>query len=113
LPLFTSGTARILDSTRLINQFASLVRKTSALGRDQVNHPPGGRDDACNASSLAMVLAAEQKPPMRFAPPQLITKSSAGYDSNTGSIHRSPALAHGPAYGGGGGLDVPFWKFKP
>ncbi len=57
LPLFTSGRARILDSKRLINQFATLERKTSSVGRDRVNHPVGGHDDCANAAALAMVLA--------------------------------------------------------
>jgi hypothetical protein len=58
LPIFTSGRARILDNKRLINQFASLERKTSSVGRDRVNHPIGGHDDCANATALAMVLAA-------------------------------------------------------
>jgi hypothetical protein len=58
LPLFTSGRARILDNKRLINQFQSLERKTSSVGRDRVNHPVGQHDDCANATALAMVLAA-------------------------------------------------------
>jgi hypothetical protein len=58
LPLFTSGRARILDNKRLINQFQSLERRTSSVGRDRVNHPTGGHDDCANATALAMVLAA-------------------------------------------------------
>lgn len=57
LPIFTSGRARILDNKRLINQFASLERKTSPIGKDRVNHGVGGHDDAANAAALAMVLA--------------------------------------------------------
>jgi hypothetical protein len=58
LPLFTSGRARLLDNPRLVNQFASLERKTSSLGRDKIDHGVGGSDDACNAAALAMVLAS-------------------------------------------------------
>ena len=58
LPLFTSGRARLLDSPRLVNQFASLERKTSSLGRDKIDHGPGGSDDACNAAALSTVLAS-------------------------------------------------------
>jgi hypothetical protein len=58
LPLFTSGRARILDNKRLINQFQSLERKTSSIGRDRVNHPIGQHDDLANATALALVLAA-------------------------------------------------------
>ena len=66
LPLFTSGRARILDNKRLINQFATLERNTSSIGRDRVNHPIGGHDDCANATALAMVLAAQPV----YAPPQ-------------------------------------------
>jgi hypothetical protein len=58
LPLFTAGRARILDNKRLINQFSTLERKTSNVGRDRVNHPIGGHEDCANATALAMVLAA-------------------------------------------------------
>jgi hypothetical protein len=66
LPLFTAGRARILDNKRLINQFQSLERKTSSVGRDRVNHPIGQHDDCANATALAMVLA---EAPI-YAPPQ-------------------------------------------
>jgi hypothetical protein len=66
LPLFTSGRARILDNKRLINQFQSLERKTSTVGRDRVNHPVGQHDDCSNATALALVLASQPiyAPPM-------------------------------------------------
>jgi hypothetical protein len=70
LPLFTSGRARILDNKRLINQFASLERKTSSVGKDRVNHGVGGHDDAANAAALAMVLAetpAKEGPTLLFS----------------------------------------------
>jgi len=57
LPLFTSGRARVLDNRRLVNQFASLERRTSPIGKDRVDHGPGGFDDLCNSAALAMVLA--------------------------------------------------------
>jgi hypothetical protein len=58
LPLFTSGRARLLDNPRMVNQFASLERRTSSLGKDKIDHPPGASDDVCNAAALAMVLAS-------------------------------------------------------
>lgn len=57
LPLFTSGRARLLDNPRLATQFKSLERRTSPIGKDRVDHGPGGFDDLCNAAALAMVLA--------------------------------------------------------
>jgi hypothetical protein len=61
LPLFTSGRARILDNKRLVNQFASLERRTSSVGKDKVDHGPGGHDDLCNAAAGALVRAAFEK----------------------------------------------------
>jgi hypothetical protein len=59
LPLFTSGRARLLDSPRLISQFAQLERRTFATGKDRVDHGRAGHDDLCNAAAGAMVLATE------------------------------------------------------
>jgi hypothetical protein len=57
LPLFSSGRVRLLDSRRTVSQFASLERRTSPVGRDRVDHGPGGHDDLCNAAAGALVLA--------------------------------------------------------
>jgi hypothetical protein len=54
LPLFTSGRVRLLDNPRLISQFAALERRSTPVGRDRVDHGPGGRDDCCNATALAL-----------------------------------------------------------
>ena len=59
LPLFTSGRARLIDSPRLISQFAALERRTFPTGRDRVDHGRGGHDDLCNAAAGALVLAAK------------------------------------------------------
>ncbi len=55
LPMLTSGRVRLLDNKRLVNQFASLERRTSPGGRDRVDHGPGGHDDLCNAAALALI----------------------------------------------------------
>jgi hypothetical protein len=62
LPLFTSGRARLLDIRRLVTQFASLERRTSPIGKDRVDHGPGGADDACNSAAGALVLAGGSGP---------------------------------------------------
>ena len=54
LPLFTSGRVRLLDNPRLVSQFAALERRSTPVGRDRVDHGPGGRDDCCNAAALAL-----------------------------------------------------------
>jgi hypothetical protein len=56
LPLFTSGRVRLLDNSRLVNQFCGLERQTFALGRERIDHGPGGMDDLCNAAALSLVL---------------------------------------------------------
>src|SRR5262245_52888262 len=48
----------LLNHTRLQNQLVSLERRTTRVGRDLVDHPPGGHDDVANAAAGALVLAA-------------------------------------------------------
>ena len=60
LPVFTSGRVRLLDHPRLVTQFASLERKTSAAGKDRVDHGPNGHDDLCNSAALALILRGSQ-----------------------------------------------------
>ena len=55
LPLFTSGRARLLDHRRLVSQFCALERKTSSMGKDKIDHGPGGHDDLANAAAGALV----------------------------------------------------------
>ena len=45
VPRINSGRIRLLDNSRLENQLISLERRTSRVGRDQVDHPPGRHDD--------------------------------------------------------------------
>jgi hypothetical protein len=61
LPLFTAGRVKLLDNKRLVMQLASLERRTSSLGKDRVDHGPGGHDDAANVAAGAMVLASSEK----------------------------------------------------
>ena len=69
LPLFTSGRARLLDNRRLVTQFASLERRTSSIGKDRVDHGPGGHDDLCNSAAGALVLVSkeDQTPEVSFS----------------------------------------------
>jgi hypothetical protein len=61
LPLFTSGRVRLLDNQRLVSQFCSLERRTSSIGKDKIDHGPGGSDDVCNAAAGALVRAIHDK----------------------------------------------------
>ena len=76
LPLFTSGRARLIDSSRLVAQFAGLERRTFPTGKDRVDHGRSGRDDLCNACAGALVLAA--KPPLEDIPIVMPIFVSAG-----------------------------------
>ncbi|ABQ36961.1 hypothetical protein [Bradyrhizobium sp. BTAi1] len=68
LPLFTSGRVRLLDNRRLVSQFAALERHTSSVGRDRIDHGPGGHDDLCNSAAGALITAsaADRRPQLLF-----------------------------------------------
>jgi hypothetical protein len=112
LPMLLSGQVRLVDSLKMRQQFVALERRVHPNGRESVDDSgaASAHDDLSNACAGAMVLASVAPKKMNFAPPIVITKSSMGYDENTGSIHRNPALSHGPAYSGYG--DVPFFPIK-
>jgi hypothetical protein len=61
LPLFTAGRARLIDSPRLVSQFAALERRTFSTGRDRVDHGRNGHDDLPNAAAGALTLAARRR----------------------------------------------------
>ncbi|WP_441232652.1 hypothetical protein [Bradyrhizobium sp. 1200_D9_N1_1] len=49
LPKLNSKLIRIPDAPKLVNQLASLERRTARGGRDSIDHAPGGHDDVANA----------------------------------------------------------------
>ena len=55
LPALISERVSLLKLPRLASQLTALDRKTSRMGKDSVDHPPGGHDDLANA--VAGVLA--------------------------------------------------------
>jgi hypothetical protein len=57
LPLINAGRCSLLDSDRLIAQLVSLERRTTRVGKDSIDHPPGGHDDVANAVAGAIVHA--------------------------------------------------------
>ena len=65
LPLFTSGKVRLLDNKRTVNQFASLERRTSPIGKDRIDHGVGGNDDCANSVAGALVRVIFEKRPQR------------------------------------------------
>ena len=52
-----SGACELLDHARMVNQFASLERRTGRTGKDAVDHPRGSHDDLANAAAGALVMA--------------------------------------------------------
>ena len=52
---FNSGRVRLVDNRRMVTQFANLVRRTSPIGKDRVDHGAGGHDDLCNSAAGALV----------------------------------------------------------
>jgi hypothetical protein len=66
LPLLTSGRVRLLDLDRLALQLTALERRTSAGGRDRIDHPAGAHDDVANAVAGVLV-ALEQRAPRFLA----------------------------------------------
>jgi hypothetical protein len=90
MPLFTSGRARLLDHRKLATQFGSLERRTSPMGKDIVNHSPGGFDDICNSVAGALVLAARGSGAVLCGPIIVSSgpRSFPGSDTFTGASGR-------------------------
>jgi hypothetical protein len=58
LPLINSRRVDLLDDRKAVAQLVGLERRVSRLGKDSIDHPPGGHDDRINAIAGAAVLAA-------------------------------------------------------
>lgn len=58
MPLLTSGRVRLIDNRKLVAQFASLERRTSAGGKDRVDHGVNGHDDIANSVAGVLQLVA-------------------------------------------------------
>jgi len=61
LPRLNSGEVDLLDNQRLVTQLVSLERRTARGGRDSIDHPPGGKDDLCNAACGALVYLLSER----------------------------------------------------
>jgi hypothetical protein len=110
LPMLLSGQVRLVDDLKMRQQFVGLERRVHPNGRESIDdRGSSSHDDLANACAGAMVLAATAPAKMSFAPPLVVTGATP---DPTGTITRNPGMRTGPEYGGGGGLDVPFWKFK-
>src|SRR5262249_37479049 len=54
LPSVNSKLLDLVDHPKLVNQLASLERRTARGGRDSIDHPPGCHDDVANAIAGAI-----------------------------------------------------------
>lgn len=66
LPGVNAGRVELLEHPRLKAQLVGLERRVSRVGKDSIDHAPGGRDDVANAAAGALVLAlgAGDGPPL-------------------------------------------------
>lgn len=62
LPRLASREIQLVDNSLLIDQLASLERRTRSGGKDTIDHPPGGHDDLANAVAGASCIASKTKP---------------------------------------------------
>ncbi|MCC3245441.1 hypothetical protein LG047_08920 [Methylocystis sp. WRRC1] len=61
LPLINAGRVELLDHAKLVSQLTALERRTSRVGKDSIDHPPGQHDDVANACAGALVNATSHK----------------------------------------------------
>jgi hypothetical protein len=66
LPALNSRTVALLTNDRLRRQFLALERST-ARGRENIDHPRGGRDDLANAAAGCLVMVTKGPPPSVLA----------------------------------------------
>ncbi len=60
-PLFARGAARVVDHRGLQVELRQLERRTTGSGKDRIDHPPRGHDDAANAACGALWLSARER----------------------------------------------------
>ncbi len=64
LPLLNSGKVELLDIPRLVLQACGLERRTSRVGKDTIDHAPGGHDDVVNAVAGVLRLVTDIAQPV-------------------------------------------------
>jgi hypothetical protein len=78
VPIFAQGRVELPNMPLLISELSQLERHTARGGRDSVDHPLRGHDDAANAACGAMQLAdkAHRRPPPPLAAIWALEKQS-------------------------------------
>lgn len=87
LPAINGKRVRLLDHPRMINQLATLVRRTGSTGKDSVSHRPGAHDDVanavCGAISLCALSASRGEVSVGYlAPPYAVSHGSSRFPGN-------------------------------
>ena len=75
LPLFSSGRVRLLENKTLVNQLASLERRTMPGGKDRINHPDRGHDDAANSACGVLANVSIDRRPALVRPSDMAAPS--------------------------------------
>jgi hypothetical protein len=60
VPTINSRGCRLLDLPKLEQQLVGLERRTSRVGKDSIDHAPGGHDDVANAVAGALSLVSKR-----------------------------------------------------
>ena len=68
LPMLNSGRVELLDHALVTSELIGLERRTARSGKDSINHPPNGHDDAINSAAGALVLAGSGRGPLKIDP---------------------------------------------
>jgi hypothetical protein len=90
VPLLTAGNARLIDSKRLVSQLASLERRVTSMGRDRIDHGPGGSDDVANSAAGALVMVGKGKQPIVFSQAELSAIQAYGRTGRAPMPNRAP-----------------------
>jgi len=81
LPLLNAERCALLDHRLTCGQLINLERRTARGGRDSIDHPPGGHDDAINAAAGALVDVA------RVARRSNLSEAEDGFEVNPGQSY--------------------------
>ena len=93
LPELMSGSVSLLDDPRLIGQISQLERRTTRMGRDNIDHMSGASDDLANAALGALVHVPSARRSEPASTKHLQTRANLGH-AHAKSL--SPLFGRGP-----------------
>jgi hypothetical protein len=92
LPLFSAGLLSLPDNPKLETELRQLERKTRPSGRDLIDHPKAGHDDAVNAALGCAWLVSRQSSSARDGSENSVTRAITDYDPNSRDQERARAV---------------------